>query len=83
MRDDADWARAWLANISFHKFLLLALAADGAESLMQLTRFFDSENTDPAALNQEIGHFLDELHFFFVWAKLRKSRAARSMCLVF
>lgn len=65
MRDDADWARAWLANISSHKLLLLALAADGADSLMQLTRFFDSENTDPAALNQEIGHFLDELHVFF------------------
>ena len=55
MRDDADWARAWLANISSHKFLLLALAADGADSLMQLTRFFDSENTDPVALIQEIG----------------------------
>ena len=54
-----------------------------APTVWWLTRFFDSENTDPAALNQEIGHFLDELHFFFVWAKLRKSRAARSMCLVF
>jgi len=69
MRDNADWARAWLANISSHKFLLLALAADGADSLMQLTRFFDSENTDPAALNQEIGHFLDDLHVFFRFGK--------------
>ncbi|CAK9072718.1 Uncharacterized protein SCF082_LOCUS35726, partial [Durusdinium trenchii] len=65
MRDDADWARKWLANISCHKLLLLALAADGADSLMQLCRFLDAENTDPAALNQEIGHFLDELHALF------------------
>ena len=32
---------------------------------MQLCRFLDAENTDPAALNQEIGHFLDELHALF------------------
>ena len=65
MRDDADWARTWLANISCHKLLVLALAADGADSLMQLCRFLDTESTDPAALNQEIGNFLDELHVLF------------------
>lgn len=70
MRDDADWARTWLANISCHKLLLLALAADGADSLMQLCRFLDTESTDPAALNQEIGHFLEELHVLF---RLRKA----------
>lgn len=65
MRDDAPWARAWLSNISSKKLLLLALAADGADTLMQLCRFFDNESCDPAALNQEIGFFLAELDVQF------------------
>jgi len=65
MRDDAPWARAWLSNTSSKKLLLLALAADGADTLMQLCRFFDNESCDPAALNQEIGFFLAELDVQF------------------
>lgn len=70
MREDASWARTWLSNISAKKILLLALAADGADTLMQLCRFLDNEACDPAALNQEIGFFLSELDVQFRCGKV-------------
>ena len=68
-REDAHWARKWLRDISPHRLLLLALGADAADSLLQLTRFLDNESCDPALLNQEIGHFLDEIHVQFLHGK--------------
>lgn len=65
LREDAQWARTWLHNVSSKHLLLLSLAADGADTLMQLCRFFDSESCDPAALNQEIGFFMSELDVQF------------------
>ena len=58
LRADAAWARTWLTNITSKKLLTLGLAADRADSLMQLTRFLDAESVDPSLLNQEIGNFL-------------------------
>ena len=69
MREEADWARRWLANVTSHQVLVLALAADGADSLLQLCRYLDEEGCDPAVLNQEIGHFLDEIHVQFLRGK--------------
>ncbi len=66
MRTDASWARKWLAGVTSKKLLLLALAADAADSLLQLTRFLDAENVDPASLNEEIGNFMSELHAQFI-----------------
>ena len=66
MRADASWARKWLAGVTSKKLLLLALAADAADSLLQLTRFLDAENVDPASLNEEIGNFIHELHAQFI-----------------
>lgn len=70
LREDAAWARTWLSNISSKKLLLLALAADGADTLMQLCRFLDNETCDPAALNQEICFFLSELDVQFRYGKV-------------
>lgn len=66
MRADASWARKWLAGVTSKKLLMLALAADAADSLLQLTRFLDAENVDPASLNEEIGNFIGELHAQFI-----------------
>lgn len=68
-REDAHWARKWLHDISPHRLLLLALGADAADSLLQLTRFLDTESCDPAVLNQEISHFLDEIRVQFLHGK--------------
>lgn len=69
MRPDAEWARKWLGNVTSHSLLLLALGADAADSLLQLTRFLDSESCDPALLNQEIGHFVNEIRVQFLHGK--------------
>jgi hypothetical protein len=69
LRDDAAWARKWLENVSAHMLLLLALGADAADSLLQLTRFLDQESCDPAMLNQEIGYFLNEIQVQFLHGK--------------
>ena len=69
-RPDAEWARKWLGNVTSHTLLLLALGADAADSLLQLTRFLDNEMCEPAVLNQEIGHFLNEIRVQFLHGKV-------------
>ena len=66
VRTDASWARPWLQAITPSKLLLLALAADAADSLLELTRFLDTEKVDPAQLNEQIGAFIKSIQVQFL-----------------
>ena len=70
VRSDASWARAWLQAITPSKLLLLALAADAADSLLELTRFLDTEKVDPAQLNEQIGAFIKSIQVQFLQGRV-------------
>ena len=64
----APWAESWMKSMSETKYILLGMLTDLCQSCIELTRFFDNENLDIAAINQEIYFFdqqLEALIFFF------------------
>ena len=58
---DSGWVQSWMAEISAKKLLVLACAADGADSLQEMTRHLDTEDCDPATLNETVWIFLHQL----------------------
>ena len=62
---DCKWASKWMSYIDGRRLLLLALAADAADTLVELTRFFDSESTDPAVQNREVALFVQKVEYQF------------------
>lgn len=62
---DCAWCHSWLTDITTRKLLLLACAADAADTLQELTRHLDSEDHDPATLNEEVFIFLEKVKTMF------------------
>ncbi|CAE7665454.1 unnamed protein product [Symbiodinium necroappetens] len=62
---DAGWCKSWLNSMNGEKLLLLALAADAADSLLEFVRALDSETFDPAGLNMQVQDFLSNIHVLF------------------
>lgn len=58
-------AEAFLTWIDERRMILLAMAADCADSALGLVRSFDSEQSDPANTMLESERFLSELHYMF------------------
>ena len=58
LKEDCNWLQKWMDTVSGRKLLLLAAAADAADTLMEFLRLMDSESQDPAILNSEVSSFL-------------------------
>eukprot|EP00438_Fugacium_kawagutii_P002479 Skav225633 [mRNA] locus=scaffold1513:165191:167925:- [translate_table: standard] len=58
---DAGWATEWLESVTLSDLLLLSMAADMAQSAIELTRFFDKEDMDIAIMNERVYQFCFEL----------------------
>ena len=65
LKEDCDWLHKWMDNVSAKKLLLVAAAADAADTVMEFLRLMDNESQDPAILNSEVHSFLRNVDIQF------------------
>ena len=78
---DSGWVQSWMAEISAKKLLILACAADGADSLQEMTRHLDTEDCDPATLNETVWIFLQQLELQFTNGQVYNVTGYAQHCL--
>ncbi len=64
-REDAAFAKQWLANLSSEKLILLSLLADAADEGIQITRVMDSEDLDLSEIMTEVSDFISRVEVLF------------------
>ena len=65
LRNTPVWCKDWLNSMNGESLLLLGLAADAADSLLEFVRALDMECFDPAGLNGQVQDFLSNVDVLF------------------
>ena len=65
LKEDCGWLHTWMDAVSGQRLLLLAAAADAADTVMEFLRLMDNEEQDPAILNSEVHSFLSNVDVQF------------------
>lgn len=65
LKEDCSWLHTWMDAVSGQRLLLLAAAADAADTVMEFLRLMDNEEQDPAILNSEVHTFLSNVDVQF------------------
>jgi hypothetical protein len=65
LKEDCAWLHTWMDTASGKQLLMLAAAADAADTVMEFLRLMDNEEQDPAILNSEVHSFLKNVDVQF------------------
>lgn len=65
LKEECAWLHTWMDAVSGQRLLLLAAAADAADTVMEFCRLMDNEEQDPAILNSEVHSFLSNVDVQF------------------